>query len=163
MLEIFEKLINEHGSSVILRERLELFSDKYSHLEDKNSLLQKRNKELEALLQNATEAIQGLQKIIDSHSENQVTSKLDKVSCQILEILFDANTNISKEDVAMQTGIDASMVSYHFDTLGDLEFISQSTFGRRNHGFVSGHGSYIPATFRITSTGRKYVVETIRA
>jgi hypothetical protein len=29
MLDMLEKLINEHGSSAILRERLELFSDKY--------------------------------------------------------------------------------------------------------------------------------------
>ena len=35
LLDGFEKLINEHGSAVILKERIELANDKYSSLEDK--------------------------------------------------------------------------------------------------------------------------------
>jgi hypothetical protein len=35
MLEMFEKLINEHGSSVILKERLKLINDKYEALGEK--------------------------------------------------------------------------------------------------------------------------------
>jgi hypothetical protein len=35
MLEMFEKLINEHGSSVILKERLKLRNDKYEALGEK--------------------------------------------------------------------------------------------------------------------------------
>ena len=53
MLEIFEKLINEHGSSVILRERLELYSDKYSMLEEKNKHLQTKINDLESELSEA--------------------------------------------------------------------------------------------------------------
>ncbi len=31
MLDMFEKLINEHGSAVILKERIELINDRRSH------------------------------------------------------------------------------------------------------------------------------------
>ena len=47
MLDMLEKLITEHGSSAILRERLELFSDKYSALEKQITQLHEKNKVLE--------------------------------------------------------------------------------------------------------------------
>lgn len=163
MLEMLEKLINEHGSSTILKERLLLFSDKYSMLEDKNYHLKERNEELESKLQKAKEEIKRLQKIVDAYSKNQSSEQLDKIPGQILEFLFDVNTNISKEQVSRETGIEASMVSYHFDILKGLEFLSQSTVGRKSSGFVSGRdSSYTPPTFSITLKGRKYVIETIR-
>ncbi|MCW8879403.1 MAG: hypothetical protein OQJ89_06770 [Kangiellaceae bacterium] len=53
MLSIIEKLINEHGSSAILKERLELVDDKYRALEAKLANTEKENellrKELEDL------------------------------------------------------------------------------------------------------------------
>lgn len=53
MLSIIEKLINEHGSSTILKERLELINDKYEALETKLANSKKENellrKELEVL------------------------------------------------------------------------------------------------------------------
>ena len=48
LLDNLEKLINEHGSATILKERIELVNDKYSLLEDKNSSLQAKVKELES-------------------------------------------------------------------------------------------------------------------
>lgn len=39
MLDIFEKLINEHGSSAILRERLGLIKSQYAALERENKNL----------------------------------------------------------------------------------------------------------------------------
>lgn len=53
MLSIIEKLINEHGSSSILKERLELVNDKYEALETKLANSEKENeilrKEIESL------------------------------------------------------------------------------------------------------------------
>ena len=53
MLSIIEKLINEHGSSTILKERLELVNDKYEALETKLANSEKENellrKEIESL------------------------------------------------------------------------------------------------------------------
>ena len=44
LLDGLEKLINEHGSAVILKERIALANDKYSALEAKNSVLEAENK-----------------------------------------------------------------------------------------------------------------------
>jgi wobble nucleotide-excising tRNase len=44
VLSIIEKLINEHGSSTILKERLELINDKYEALEAKLANSEKENK-----------------------------------------------------------------------------------------------------------------------
>ena len=46
MLAMIEKLINEHGSSTILKERLQLINDKYEVLENKLDLVEKENKSL---------------------------------------------------------------------------------------------------------------------
>ncbi len=43
-----EKLINEHGSATILRERIALASDQYIALEKKNTLLTKENTSLKS-------------------------------------------------------------------------------------------------------------------
>ncbi|WP_431475209.1 hypothetical protein RVM24_07680 [Marinobacter sp. KM021] len=43
MLSMIEKLINEHGSSAILKERLELINDKYEALEEKLENSEKEN------------------------------------------------------------------------------------------------------------------------
>ena len=57
MLDMFEKLINEHGSSVILKERIKLINDKYEAIETKlentvkeNEVLKKEIKLLSAQL-----------------------------------------------------------------------------------------------------------------
>lgn len=46
MLQLFKDLINEHGSSDILRERLLLASDQYSALEKENVILKLENENL---------------------------------------------------------------------------------------------------------------------
>ena len=43
MLKLLQDLINEHGSSTILKERLQLIGDKYSHLEEKMEASQQEN------------------------------------------------------------------------------------------------------------------------
>ena len=48
LLDGLEKLINEHGSAVILKERISLANDKYSMLEEKNSMLEKKVEILES-------------------------------------------------------------------------------------------------------------------
>ena len=47
LLDDLEKLINEHGSTAILKERIALANDKYSLLENKNQLLEENNSILE--------------------------------------------------------------------------------------------------------------------
>lgn len=71
MLKMFEKLINEHGSSVILKERLQLFSDKYTILGEKldssnqkNEALAAENQSLKTQLDQTRKEIERLEDII---------------------------------------------------------------------------------------------------
>lgn len=78
LLDGFEKLINEHGSSVILKERISLANDKHSILESENSnlkqkvlVLESKNEALGLNLGEAKEKIRKLEKqISDIHNIN---------------------------------------------------------------------------------------------
>ena len=77
-----EKLINEHGSAAILKERLELVADKYTDLEQKLSdsilkqkdlELEKKNIEIENLkLQERIRALE--KKLSDHHPSDRILS-----------------------------------------------------------------------------------------
>ena len=49
LLDGFEKLINEHGSAVILKERIALANDKYAILEKEASVLKSENERLKLI------------------------------------------------------------------------------------------------------------------
>lgn len=157
MLEIFEKLINEHGSSTILKERLELFSDKYSILEDKleasnqkKSALEAENQSLKTQLQQANQDIDRLQKIIDAAAKSQSEEKLDEVKEGILKTLFEANSEANIRQLAQHVKLQESVIQYHIDNLKEQKLIK--------HGPL-----YInqPLTYEISQEGRKYVIETM--
>lgn len=81
LLDGFEKLINEHGSATILKERIALANDKYSLLENKNKILEETNTLLEKKIktlemENQTFHLnvqQGKQRI------SQLETQLDKI------------------------------------------------------------------------------------
>ena len=79
MLDMLDKLITEHGSSAILRERLELFSDKYSALEKQNTQLHENNKVLEYQFDKAKKEIKRLQKILDANNENKKNNVISDI------------------------------------------------------------------------------------
>jgi len=61
MLQLFEKLINEHGSSTILKERLTILKDEYSQIEKSCSELQSENGALKAELDKERNRVYRLQ------------------------------------------------------------------------------------------------------
>ena len=157
MLDMLEKLINEHGSSTILRERLELFSDKYSILEEKlesanqkNSALEAENQSLKTQLQQTTQDVARLQDMIDSATESQSGDKLDEVKERILKIFFETNSDFTIAHLSQSLGIEESLVQYHIDTLKESELVAYGPL-RINS----------PTTFKISTQGRKVVVEQI--
>ena len=148
MLEMLEKLINEHGSSTILRERLELFSDKYSMLEEKITHLQLRNQELEGQLQEAKEEISRLQDIVEAHSESQNSSILPDVTASILKYFFDAAADLTTEQICRQFSLEHSVAQYHIDNLKEQQLLAHGTL------FVNQ-----PIRYRISKPGRAFVIE----
>lgn len=82
LLDGFEKLINEHGSAVILKERIELANEKYSALEQKAIALEQKiavfdgeNTTLRHSLEEATIEINKLKKIIEESQTNALSLK----------------------------------------------------------------------------------------
>jgi hypothetical protein len=78
LLDGLEKLINEHGSAVILKERISLANDKYAMLEEKNSMLEKKveileseNETFQLNLQQAKQKIRHLEEqLSEIHNSN---------------------------------------------------------------------------------------------
>ena len=67
LLDGLEKLINEHGSAAILKERIALAEDQHSAIEKKVIELQSENERLRLYLEKAQVQIQQLQERINSH------------------------------------------------------------------------------------------------
>lgn len=158
MLAMLEKLINEHGSSTILKERLELFSDKYTMLEEKNKHLSERNEELESKLDKAKEEINRLNEIIEANAISQSQDKLDEVQEKILQFLFKEDDEIEKDQLARILDIEPGVMSYHFDVLEEKDLICVSSMQMGNPMTGSAGGVF----HAITPDGRKYVVENVR-
>ena len=157
MLKMFEKLINEHGSSVILKERLQLFSDKYMILEDKlesssqkNEALAAENQSLKTQLDQAKQEIKRLEEIAEISAENNGPEELDEVKKQILKTLFAAQDYLTIPDLVRQLGQQDGIIQYHIDSLKDEKLITHGPI------FINS-----PATYDLTKLGRQYVVETL--
>lgn len=147
MLAMLEKLINEHGSSTILRERLELFSDKYSMLEDKNNHLLERSADLESQLQQAKQEIQKLKEELDRNTENQVLVVLEDIEVQILKMLFDSNQNFFAADLTQSFQSPIGNIEYHLNNLLEKKLINAS------------YNVIDDTRYYISASGRAYVVK----
>lgn len=147
MLKMFEKLINEHGSSTILRERLELFSDKYAMLEEKNRHLTERNNELDSKLNKAHEEICRLNEIIEAAAKSQSIPKLKDVEITILKLLFDQNEEVSAYGIALEFDLDVGVAAYHLNNLFELELVSDTIDVEKEIAYL------------ITPKGRTYIME----
>jgi hypothetical protein len=66
MLNLFEKIINEHGSSAILKERLTILKDEYAEIEKVRSQLQAKCGALEAELQQQRSRADSLEKELNA-------------------------------------------------------------------------------------------------
>ncbi|MBL1294435.1 MAG: hypothetical protein COB61_011280 [Thiotrichales bacterium] len=153
MLEMFEKLINEHGSSVILKERLELINDKYEALgekleisNNKNELLQKENEQLK---QHVAE-IQGQLSATIPKGDNLPQEQKD-----ILKLLFNTDGSIREEVISHQVKLEIGILKYHLDELIEKELLNYPSHIRANS--FTGTEGY--RKHSISKNGRKCVVE----
>ncbi len=158
MLNTIEKLINEHGSSTILKERLQLAADQYTVLQDKleasqqkNSALEAENQSLKTQLQQAQEEVNRLQEIMQASTEAQGNKELKEIEQQILGTLFEANTHFSPTQLATKLSIGESLTKYHIDRLIGMKLIGYGP-AKMN----------APMYYVLSEHGRKYVVEQIR-
>lgn len=161
MLSMFEKLINEHGSSIILKERLELFSDKYSMLEEKLKISEQKNKLLEngkdnlrTRLSQAEKENEKLKATIESSILNQDSNKLDEIKEKILQLLFQTGKEVNLIPLCSQLSIDKSTAEYHLNILEEGSYIYCHYY---QGDWISGESGF--SAYEIAQEGRKYAIE----
>lgn len=159
-ITLIEKLINEHGSSTILKERLELLKDQISALgkdngglKSENAALKDKAKHLESELNDATDEIQRLNKIINAFQKNQGIKKYDEITEKVLKVFFQFELSIY--DCVRALSLDVSTIRYHFDLVSEANLIVQTGTGFES----SWTGESNPEMYDLTASGRKYIVE----
>ena len=155
MLDMFEKLINEHGSSVILKERIELINDKYEALVEKLSNKEEENK----ILKQENEL---LKQKIEQYEAQATTAQtnndaLPREQQAILRLLFNVNSNIRDEHIAKELKMEMGVLEYHLDELQEKDLINHPSY-TMGSSFIGSEGYREQS---ISKNGRKYVVETL--
>ena len=119
LLDGLEKIINEHGSAVILKERIALANDKYAALEKKLSDSELKTKQLETEKQGIElenfklkEKVRNLEQQIN---ENQ-GQRLDGIREKILTALSSVQETTS-ERIAVMLGIGEQLATFHLEEL----------------------------------------------
>ena len=153
LLDGFEKLINEHGSAAILKERIALANDKYAMLEQKLSKSEATKKDLasenEALrldLERAKVEIQDLKRI----AEQAHGSRLDAIKEKILVLLMQQNETRGPT-IVQSLGVSEQLAKFHLVDLEKAKLISITTV-------LSMMGNSPPTTYALTQEGRRYLV-----
>ena len=161
MLKMFKDLINEHGSSTILRERLALFSDKYTVLEKKLSvskqrcsILETENQKLKSQVKQAREEIKRLKEVIDTYTKKDSPTQLNAVQDKILKYLFEAENDMLIGQICPFLSLNENTVKYHLVILEEYNFISSACYYAG--GEIDDEGSQ---TYAIDQKGREYIIE----
>jgi len=136
LLDGLEKLINEHGSAAILKERIALANDKYSALEKELSaskLRESESKAREARLAAENQSLkldneklrQEIQRRDDEkEKEKSHKNSLDDPKVKILEYLseYDASTT---DEIANGLNIKLQLAKYHLEELSHSQMVGQ--------------------------------------
>lgn len=156
MLKMLSDLINEHGSSTILKERLKLISDRYELLEEKNGQLEQRNQQLESDIASANDRIKELEANAQAAVDASSVPGLQDDTKSILKLLFN-NDSLDPSVIAHQLSMGEGVVEYHLNELDEKELATVGSVSMRSP-LTGSRGSI---NWCITPEGRKYVVEVI--
>lgn len=151
-----EKLITEHGSAAILKERIALVNDQYAAIEKALSNSEIRVKKLESDKQHLEldnfklkEKIRGL--------EEQISQAHDKMSLEEVRekilVLVSQNKEITDAEVASAIGVGEQLAIFHLKELEKADFV-QARYRRGND--LTGERSR--NEWFVTQDGRGYLV-----
>ena len=152
MLKLIEKLINEHGSSSILKERLGLVRDQYDALERKLVDMEQRAVTAEAELTQAQRTIRNMAGKIQTQQSND---DIPEDAQRVLKLLF--RSDGSTDAIGRELNLDVGVVQYHVDELTKRGFVSMGSITMGNP--LTGQDGCIELA--ITAEGRKFVVEVL--
>lgn len=136
-----EKLINDHGSAVILKERIELANDKYSALEQKVIKLEAENKILQLNLEKAEIEIKNLKKL----TEGSLSNDLEEIKQELLCLLA-GHDGITAIQISRASEKSDQLILFHLTELENLHYV---------------HGSYSSiddTEWYLAQEGRGYLV-----
>ena len=148
LLDGFEKLIIEHGSAVILKERILLANDKYASLEQKLATSELRVTDLEAEsktlhlnLGKAQIEIQNLKKLTEiSHS-----NRLEEIKEKLLKFLSE-HEEANCHQISHTLSSNEQVVTFHLTELENLNLVNPS--------YIMNS----PVIWSIAHEGRKYLI-----
>jgi predicted nuclease with TOPRIM domain len=163
LIDLIEKLINEHGSFKqhleLLREQISILEKENNALKSENAILKGKEDTIESKLDKATKEIERPNEVIEVPKKDGEKPRLDVVTEKVLKLFFDTGQELSVDQVAGKVGINISTAQYHFDLLLEAKLIVQTTTGDKS----SWTGKSTPALFELSYSGRKYVIEKILA
>lgn len=123
LLDGFEKLINEHGSAAILRERIDLANDKYASLERKAEELNRERDDARARLSEAEARIRDVEAQI-AKMATKVPVSADAV--RVLRQFVEQGRELTAHQIADVTGMGLGEVIHHLGSLRSIGFVQQS-------------------------------------
>jgi chromosome segregation ATPase len=149
LLDGFEKLINEHGSAVILKERIALANDKYEALEDKLSNSELRAEAAELRTKNLESELQRLEldnfrlkeqiRNLEEQLSERLGRRLENVREQLLQLLAAQTDHITAAQAAHVLRIGEQLATYHLTEMKNDSLVTTICFyGGRPTGYAIG-------------------------
>ena len=158
ILSEIERLINEHGSAAILKERLELANDQYTALERKLAETNERAKGLESEVARLRPELEATRERLH-RAEQEIAARrgqrLDETRERILRLLSEAGSEgMRDERVAASLGIKEQVATFHLNELATARFVSVTPV--MGSDFTGSRGYY---EWRIGQEGRAYLAK----
>jgi predicted Rossmann fold nucleotide-binding protein DprA/Smf involved in DNA uptake len=149
ILDQIEKLINEHGSSTILRDHLALFKDQVVLLEKENNNLKSKITILKTKNAELTKENQELREKVQEY-EQPHKNLVDEKKIDILKLLFNQD-KLPTEKIAQILGYEIQTTKFHLEELKANNMVACAPSHRRNE----------PPSWKwsLTQEGRRCLIE----
>lgn len=160
-LDSIEKLITEHGSAAILRERIDLLNDRHAELERKCSAAEADRDALRAdnaalraqveALKTEAQEVRRLQEEADRQHKQQLAGadRLPADREAVLRVIC-FHPDLSPDEVAGAVGLSQQVTQWHLDALSDAKLA---------HALYTVGTPWSPSrsNWNVTSAGRNYL------
>lgn len=152
-LILLEKAINEHGSSVILKERLKLVKDQLAKVEAEKAELKSIQNE-NSLLKTGNNALQlEIELLKDKITKLEKAPSLSKNDLSILQYIANCENLVLSKDVIEALAIKPVQTDFHIQNLVDLNYIAEL---KRP---IQYDSKYNEIVYSITQSGRRYLYD----
>jgi predicted transcriptional regulator len=143
LVDLIEKLINEHGSAEIMEKRLVLFKEQATAIDQRNSKLESENAEVRRALEAVTKERDQLRAHLAQITKS---NELDETEKNLLKVLTTID-GVSAKTLATQAGTDLVRAEYYLHKLEQEEYI----YGQH---FMGGASLY-----SLAQRGREFLIK----